>query len=424
MYDPAHEVGSPQQYPAGASLLDAVRATRFDARRYDGCFRARDTRQRMMEVPFVDLRAQHASFHGELDEACLAALARCDYILGDEVRTFEEEFAEFCGASYCVGVDSGLSALELCLRVYGIGPGDEVITASNTFIATAMAISATGATPVLVDPREDDFCLDPALLVEAITPRTRAIIPVHLYGQPCQMEAILQIASHHELVVIEDAAQAHGARLGGKRAGTLGDAAAFSFYPAKNLGAAGDGGAIVTSSAHVAQQARLLANYGQRTKNQHELVGGNNRLDTLQAALLRVKLRRLDEWNRKRRAHADLYAELLADVDVSRPSTRAGAEHVWHLYVVGVDDRTRVQQELRERGIVTGLHYPTPIHLQPAYRHLGHREGDFPVAERLAKRVLSLPMFPELAAEQIAYVCDALAASRRGRPLRVRATRH
>ena len=368
----------------------------------------------MTAVPFVDLRAQHASLRTELEAACLAALARCDYILGEEVRAFEQEFADYCDAPYCVGVDSGLSALELILRAYDIGPGDEVITASNTFIATALAISATGATPVLVDPADDDFCLDPTLIPAAITTRTRAIIPVHLYGQPCDVNAIFRIAAEHGLVVIEDAAQAHGARLGKWRVGSLGNAAAFSFYPAKNLGAAGDGGAVVTADAELADRIRLLANYGQRTKNQHDVMGGNNRLDTLQAAVLRVKLRRLDEWNGMRRAHAQLYAEMLADLDVALPQTRAGVEHVWHLYVVQVADRERVQGDLARRGIATGIHYPTPIHLQPAYAHLGHHRGEFPVVEQLAPHLLSLPMFPELGAEQIAFVADALAASLRG----------
>jgi dTDP-4-amino-4,6-dideoxygalactose transaminase len=361
-----------------------------------------------LNVPFVDLKAQHASLRGEVEAACLSALARCDYILGEDVRAFEEEFAAYCDADHCVGVDSGLSALELILRACDIGRGDEVITASNTFVATALAISATGASPVLVDPLEGDFCLDPASLAGAISPRTRAIIPVHLYGQPCDMDAINRIAELNGLLVIEDAAQAHGARLGTRRVGSLGHAAAFSFYPAKNLGAAGDGGAVVTSDAQVAERVRLLANYGQRTKNQHDVMGGNHRLDTLQAAVLRVKLRHLDEWNALRRAHAALYGELLADLDVALPATRAGVEHVWHVYAARISDRDAVSIGLGRHGIATGIHYPTPIHLQAAYAHLGLRRGDYPVAERLAPQLLSLPMFPELQPEQIMRVVDAL----------------
>ena len=367
----------------------------------------------MKTVPFVDLRAQHFSLRAELEAACLAALARCDYILGGEVRAFEEEFAEFCGAEHCIGVDSGLSALELILRGYDIGPGDEVITASNTFIATALAISAAGAMPVLVDPA-DDYCLDARGVAAAVTPRTRAIMPVHLYGQPCDMNAICSIAAEHGLLVIEDAAQAHGARLGRRRAGSLGNAAAFSFYPAKNLGAAGDGGAVVTSDAALAERIRLLANYGQQRKYHHEIIGGNHRLDTLQAAMLRVKLRRLDDWADLRRAHAASYLDLLGDLDLVLPVTRAGVDHVWHLFVIRVRERERVQAGLTAAGIATGIHYPTPIHLQPAYAHLGLEPGEFPIAEEHASHLLSLPMFPELTSDQIARVADALATSTRG----------
>jgi dTDP-4-amino-4,6-dideoxygalactose transaminase len=369
----------------------------------------------MTNVPFVDLQAQHASMRTDIETACLEALARCDYILGDDVRAFEREFAEFCGAAHCVGVDSGLSALELILRAFDIGAGDEVITASNTFIATALAISAAGATPVLVDPSTDNYCLDPALVEAAITPRTRAIIPVHLYGHPCEMTALSQIADRHELCLIEDAAQAHGARIGDRRAGSFGHAAAFSFYPAKNLGAAGDGGAVVTSDDLLAERIRLLANYGQRVKNTHDVMGGNNRLDTLQAAMLRVKLRRLDAGNNARRAHARLYGDLLADVEAHLPTTRPGVEHAWHLYVIQIADRDRVQRDLAADGIATGIHYPTPIHLQPAYAQLRYGPGDFPVAEKQAPRLLSLPIFPELTTQQIERVADALVAAVRRR---------
>jgi dTDP-4-amino-4,6-dideoxygalactose transaminase len=369
----------------------------------------------MTTVPFIDLRAQFESLRENLEAECLASLARCDYILGEDVQAFEREFATFCDATHCVGVDSGLSALELALRAYGIGTGDEVITVCNSFIATALAISATGATPVLVDVDESNFCIDPARVVAAITARTRAIIPVHLFGQPCDMDAVLNIAREHGLRVIEDAAQAHGACFAGRRVGALGHAAAFSFYPAKNLGAAGDGGALVTSDAQLAERVRVLANYGQHVKNEHEVMGGNNRLDTFQATVLRVKLRSLEAWNRERRRHSELYAALLADMDVGLPATRTDVEHVWHVYVVRVANRDRVRRELQLRGVATGIHYPTPIHLQLAYRHLGYKAGDFPVAERLAPQLLSLPIYPELSVEQIAYVADTLGALTRGR---------
>jgi dTDP-4-amino-4,6-dideoxygalactose transaminase len=365
----------------------------------------------MTSVPFVDLRAQHARLQGELEAACLAALARCDYIQGEDVAKFEREFAAYCETTACVGVDSGLSALELILRAAGIGPGDEVITAANTFVATALAVTAVGATPVLVDASPDTYCIDPLLIPAAITPRTRAIIPVHLYGQVCDMEPISAVAREHGLLVIEDAAQAHGARLWNRRAGSFGDAAAFSFYPAKNLGAAGDGGAVVTSDEELADRVRLLANYGQRTKNRHEVIGANHRLDTLQAAMLRVKLRDLDEANALRRAHAEGYAARLVEIGLDPPGTRLGAEHVWHVYAVQVAERDAVARTLAEHGIATGVHYPTPIHLQPAYRHLGLGAGSFPVAETAAPRLLSLPMFPELSTAQLDRVVDALATA-------------
>jgi dTDP-4-amino-4,6-dideoxygalactose transaminase len=356
-------------------------------------------------LPFVDLAAQRAALGEALERACLGALRRGDYILGDDVSNFEAEFARYCSVGHGVGVDSGTSALELALRAYDIGPGDEVITAANTFVATAFAISHCGARPVLVDCDPLTYTIDVTRIEAAITPRTRAILPVHLYGQPAEMDAISAIAGAHGLVVIEDACQAHGARDSGRRAGSLGDAAAFSFYPAKNLGAQGDGGIVVTDDELVAERLRRLRNYGASDKYRSESIGYNRRLDTMQAAMLRVKLARLDSWNAARRRHASQYDAALADVALSRPWTRDGVEHVWHLYVVEVPDRDGVRERLAGCGIDTGIHYPIPVHLQPAYRDLGYARGDFPVAEHCAGAILSLPMYPELpdgAAERVA----------------------
>jgi dTDP-4-amino-4,6-dideoxygalactose transaminase len=357
----------------------------------------------------MDLAAQRASLGPALEDACIRALRRGDYVLGEDVTTFEQEWAAYCGVRHAIGVDSGTTALELALRAMGIGPGDEVITAANTFVATAFAISQVGATPVLVDIDPATQLIDPARIPYAITSRTAAIMPVHLYGQPADMDAIQEIARKHGLRVIEDACQAHGAREGERRAGALGDAAAFSFYPAKNLGAQGDGGMIVTDDDDVAEQARLLRNYGQRVKYRSEIVASNHRLDTLQAAMLRVKLPHLDAWNAARRGHAARYHEALTGVPVIRPVTRASVEHVWHLYVVRVPDRDAIRERLAAMGIETGVHYPIPIHQQPAYAGLGHQVGDFPVTERCAEEILSLPIYPELPTEAPQLVADALA---------------
>jgi dTDP-4-amino-4,6-dideoxygalactose transaminase len=279
---------------------------------------------------------------------------------------------------------------------------------ANTFVATAFAISHSGATPVVVDANPATYTLDPSLIPDVVTPRTRAIVPVHLYGRPADMAAIQVVADTHDLVVIEDACQAHGAREGGRRAGALGNAAAFSFYPTKNLGAQGDGGIVVTDDELVAERLRLLRNYGEVCKYRSEVVGYNRRLDTLQAAMLRVKLPYLDQWNEARRAHAARYDALLSELPLSRPSMPAGVEHVWHLYVVRVSDRDAVREQLGARGIDSGIHYPVPIHLQPAYRDLGYGPGDFPVAERYAGEILSLPMYPELPDDAIVRVAEAL----------------
>jgi len=372
--------------------------------------------KRKTKVPFVDLTAQYAAIADEINGAISQVLRRTDFILGRDVGLFEEEFAAFCQAKHAIGVDSGTSALELALRAYDIGPGDEVITVVNTFIATAFAISDAGATPVLVDVDPQTYTIDVSLLEGAITERTRAIIPVHLYGHPADMDPILEIAQQHGLVVIEDACQAHGAKYKGKRVGSLGHAAAFSFYPAKNLGAYGDGGMVVTDDERVAKSLRMLRNYGQREKYRHLLRGYNHRLDTLQAAVLRVKLKHLDTWNAARRQHALLYGELLAHSPVVVPTEADYAESVYHLYVIRVEacpersrrNRDRLRSHLHDQGVATGIHYPIPIHLQPAYRDLGYERGDFPVTEECAGQVLSLPMYAELTPDLIEFVAQAI----------------
>ena len=362
-----------------------------------------------MPVSFVDLVAQDAELLRATQAEFDVLVQRSDWILGEQVTAFEEDFAAFCGTQHAIGTDSGLSALELALRAFGIGPGDEVITAANTFVATALAISHAGATPVLVDVDPESQSLDPSFLERALTTRTRAIVPVHLHGRPAEMDAILEFARAHHLVVVEDACQAHGARYRGQRVGSLGDAAAFSFYPAKNLGAYGDGGIVVTDHSEVARTIRLLRHYGQPTKNVHEIRGFNRRLDTLQAAILRLKLRHLDEWNEARRRVADLYGAALQDAGVALPPADDDArESVWHLYVIRSPRRDALEAFLSARGIGTGIHYPTPIHLQPAYRELGYRRGSFPVSERLAGEVLSLPMHPTLTPRDVLEVTDAI----------------
>jgi len=361
-------------------------------------------------LALVDLAAQYRSIESEIQESIGRVLQAGDFILGRDVSLLEEEYAAYCGAKYAIGVDSGLSALELILRAYNIGPGDEVITAANTFIATALAISAVGATPVFVDIDPVTYNMSPEALQSAITSRTVAIIPVHLYGQPADMDSIQEIASRRGLAVIEDACQAHGARYRGRRTGCLGDAAAFSFYPGKNLGAYGDGGIVVTSDPKVTQFARLARNYGQRVKYHHDLRGFNRRLDTVQAAVLRVKLRRLDDWNGMRGRNAALYCDLLQGVDVVTPVISAGNESVWHLFVVRAANRDRLREHLEQHGISTGIHYPVPIHLQEAYADRGYRKGDFPVTERFANEIVSLPMYPELTPDAVKYVADTTTA--------------
>jgi dTDP-4-amino-4,6-dideoxygalactose transaminase len=364
----------------------------------------------MTRVPFVDLAAQRAELEPELHRACLTALDRGDYVLGADVEAFEREWAAWCGVRHAIGVDSGTSAVELGLRACGVGRGDEVITAANTFVATVFAIVHAGARPVLVDVDPVTYTLDLARVEEALTARTRAIVPVHLYGQLADVIPLRSLARRRGLVLIEDACQAHGAQEAGRCAGAFGDAAAFSFYPSKNLGAHGDAGMLVTDSAKVAERARLLRNYGQRAKYRSDVVGHNHRLDTLQAAMLRIKLPRLQGWNRARRQHAAAYAAALDGLPLVRPRVRAGVEAVWHLYVIRVTDRDAVREALIAAGIETGIHYPVPVHLQPACRSLGYGPRDFPVTERLALEIVSLPMYPQLPPAAVERVADALRA--------------
>jgi len=361
-----------------------------------------------MNIPFVDLQTQYQSLKEEVDAAVLAVMKRGDFVLGGAVAEFERAFADYCGVRHVIGVDSGYSALELIVRAYGIGPGDEVITVANTFIATTLAISNAGATPVLVDIDPETYNIDPTKIEAAITPRTRAIMPVHLYGQPVDMDPILAIARKHGLYVFEDAAQAAGGRYKGRMVGSLADAAGFSFYPGKNLGAYGDGGAVTTNNDEIAEMVRLLRNIGQKVKYYHEVKGFNHRLDTMQAAVLKVKLPHLDGWNASRRRAAATYNDLLRDLPVVTPLMAPYAEHIFHLYVIRVHNREALMEHLKNRGIASGLHYPIPIHVQPAYSELGYKAGDFPITEAYAETILSLPIYPELDDEKVATIVDAI----------------
>ena len=361
-------------------------------------------------IPFVDLGANVADLSPDVFEVLRRVVAAGRYILGPEVAAFEREFAAYCGVDGAVGLDSGTSALELALRALGIGPGDEVVTQANTFIATAFAIRYTGATPVLADVDPVTYTLDPAALERAITPRTKAVIPVHLYGQPASMTAIGAVAAAHGLAVVEDACQAHGARYRDRIVGSFGDAAAFSFYPSKNLGAFGDAGAVVSRRPDVLERVRGLRDYGQTAKYEHAVVGYNRRLDELHAAVLRLKLGRLDAWNDRRREAAALYDAALPGVGVVPPRAAPDRTHVYHVYAIRVRDRDGLRAHLATLGIQTGIHYPVPVHLQPACADLGYRRGDFPVTEVLAAEELSLPMYPEISAEQVKRVVDAIGA--------------
>ena len=349
-----------------------------------------------MSIPFLDLKAPHEELRIEMREAFERVLDSGWYILGSEVGQFEQEFAQYCESKHCVGVGNGLDALHLILRAYEIHEGDEVIVPSNTYIATWLAASYSGATPVPVEPDRLTYNIDPSCIEAAITERTKAIIVVHLYGQPADMDSINAIARKHGLKVIEDAAQAHGAKYKGRRVGSLGDAAGFSFYPGKNLGAIGDGGAVTTNDAALAEKIRMLGNYGSQVKYHHVLQGYNTRLDEMQAAFLRVKLRCLDEWNARRIKFASEYLRLLKDVDLTLPHVPTWAEPVWHLFIVRNAKRAELQKWLGEVGISTMIHYPVPPHLQRAYANLKYKQGDFPVAEGLADTVLSIPIGPHI----------------------------
>lgn len=361
-----------------------------------------------MVIPLVDLRAQYHSLAGEIHQALENVMERCDFILGTEVAQFEQEFAEFCQAKYAVGLATGTDAIHLGLMALGVGPGDEVITAPNSFIASASGISFAGATPVFADVDPATYTLDPAAVERAVTPRTKAIVPVHLYGQPADMDGIMRVAERFGLKVLEDACQAHGAEYKGRRVGSIGHVAAFSFYPGKNLGAYGDGGAATTNDAAIAERLRMLRNYGQRVKYQHDFLAFNSRLDTLQAAVLRVKLPRLARWNEQRQTAARLYSQMLAGSAVSTPYVAPDRTHVFHVYVVRAPNRDALLRHLHAQGIGAGIHYPTPIHLQAAYAGLGYSPGSFPAAEKACAEVLSLPLYPEITPEQIARVCETI----------------
>jgi len=357
-------------------------------------------------IAFVDLGRQYRSIKSEVDAALLDAVASTQYILGDEVRRFEAEWAKYCSMAHAVGVSSGTSALALAYEVVGIEAGDEVIAPANTFIATVLPLMRFRAKPVLVDCDEYGQ-IDVVAAEKAITKKTKAIVGVDLFGHPCDAGAIQALCDERGLVFVEDAAQAHGATYDGRRCGSLGDIAAFSFYPGKNLGAYGDAGAVVTNDDEVAGRIAVLRDLGQRRKYEHVAIGGNERLDTLHAAVLRVKLRHLDAWNAARRSHATAYSSLLGDA-VRVPLVAPWADPVWHLYVVRVANRDEVRSALDEAGIASGLHYPVPLHLQPALQSLGHRGGDFPVAEEWARTLLSLPMFPELESAEITRVAEVV----------------
>ena len=364
---------------------------------------------RTVSVPFVDLAAQQASIQTEIGSAIHRVLSECNFVLGPQIEEFERDFARFAGCEYAVGVSNGLDALRLALMAMDIGPGDDVILPANTYIATALAVSALGARPALVDCDPHTYNIDVNLIESAVTPRTKAIIPVHLTGQAADMDPILEVAGRHGLRVIEDAAQAHGALYKGRSCGSMGSMGCFSFYPGKNLGAYGDGGMVTTDDPELAARVRRLRNYGQPAKYRHVEKGLNARLDTLQAAILSVKLRHLPRWNAARKAHAEVYKEVLAEVgDLIFQKQAQYSTHTYHLFVVETEWRDALQEHLDVRAIQTGIHYPIPIHLQRAYNDLGYGQGHFPKTERLANRMLSLPMFPELRRDQIERVAGEI----------------
>lgn len=361
-----------------------------------------------MKVKFVDLSAQHKPLEAELKEVFSRVLANGSFVLGPEVDRFEKMFAAFCGAEHCVAVANGTAALQLALQGLGVGSGNEVITAAHTFIATAEAINAAGARPVFVDIDPVSYTMDPMKLEAAITKRTKAIIPIHLYGQPADMDAINAIAAKHDLLVIEDSCQAHGAKYKGRPTGSLGKAACFSFYPSKNLGACGEGGAVTTNDAELAKQIRMLRDHGSVRKYEHDFPAYNLRLEGIQGGVLAAKLPHLNGWNDRRRMLAARYSELFAGSKVITPKELPYAHHVYHLYVVEVGDREALRKALSEQGIESGLHYPVPLHLQKAYEYLGYKKGDFPVSERVAGNHVSLPMYSELPIEHVEHVAKTV----------------
>lgn len=357
-----------------------------------------------MKVPFSDLKGMHSEIKDELQTVFERVLDESTFVLGPEVRNFEKEFAAYCGTTECIAVNSGTAALHLALLALGVGAGDEVVTVSHTFVATAEAISATGARPVLVDVDPVSYTMDPALLEAAITSKTRAIIPVHLYGQMADMAPILEIAGRHGIPILEDACQAHGAEYKGRRAGSIGRAGCFSFFPGKNLGALGEGGAVTTDDAELARSIRMWRDHGSSRKYEHHFPAFNMRMNGLQGGFLSVKLKHLDRWTERRRSAAAEYDAALADAGVTVPVEMAYGKHVYHLYVIQSDNRDELKNKLAEAGIDTGLHYPTPVHLQEAYRSLGYGLGSFPVTEKLVGRILSLPIFHNISAEAVARV--------------------
>jgi dTDP-4-amino-4,6-dideoxygalactose transaminase len=359
-------------------------------------------------IPLVDLRAQYLSIKGAVDAAVARVMETGQFVLGDEVEAFEREFADYSGAAEGIAVNSGTSALHLALLAAGVCAGDEVITVPFTFVATVAAIDYIGARAVFVDIDPATYTMDPAQLEAAITPRTKAIVPVHLYGQAADMDPIIAIARRHNLVVIEDACQAHGAAYKGRPVGSLADAACFSFYPGKNLGAYGEGGMVVTSRPDIARQVRMLRDWGQDRKYHHVLKGYNFRMDGIQGAILRVKLRHLEDWTNARRSHASAYNRLLADSGIATPFEAPYGRHVYHVYAVRTTERAALQRTLQSNGIGSGIHYPVPVHLQPAYADLGYGPGDFPRSERAADEVLSLPLYPELSHTALEQVAAAI----------------
>lgn len=361
-----------------------------------------------MKVLFDALGKQYSSVAPEIDKAIRQVLSSGRYILGENVAKFEQEFAGYCGTKHAVGISSGTGALHLALLACGIGDGDEVITAANTYIATLFAISYVRAKPVLVDIDPETYTLNVEQLEEAITEKTRAIMPVHLYGQCADMDAIMQLAKRYDLKVIEDAAQAHGAEYKGRKAGSMGNVGCFSFYPSKNLGAYGDGGAVITDDGELYEKLKIYRYMGQKSKHSHLIIGRQERLDEIQAAILRIKLGYLDCWNERRHYWAARYDKLLADIPVERPREHSYGKHVFHLYVIRVNRRDEVKARLLRYGIETQIHYPTPAHLQPAYAGLGHAKDSFPITERYSEEILSLPLYPELEEEEIAKVSEGL----------------